>query len=314
MMRNGLFSPLEPYDSGMMDAGGHHRIYWEQSGKADGAPTLFLHGGPGSGVQPHHRQFFDPAHYRIILFDQRGAGRSEPLASVEQNTTWELIADIEQLRQMLGVERWLVFGGSWGSTLALAYAEQHPERCTGLIVRGVWLGTDEEMAWWVYGTQTFFPENWRRFMAYLPEAERGDPVTAYHRRLMDPSPETHLPAAVAWKSYETACTTLRSSGAEALEASPHTLAMSRIMAHYFVNRVFLQEGALIHGAERLAKIPGYIIQGRYDMICPPKYADRLARAWPRAIFEIVPDAGHSALESGTVTRLIAATEACKGLT
>jgi len=298
----------------MMNAGGHHRIYWEQSGKADGAPALFIHGGPGSGVQPQHRQFFDPAHYRIILFDQRGAGRSEPLASVEQNTTWELIADIEQLRQMLGVERWLVFGGSWGSTLALAYAEQHPERCAGLIVRGVWLGTDEEIAWWAYGTQTFFPENWRRFMAYLPEAERGDLVAAYHRRLMDPSPETHLSAAVAWKSYETACTTLRSTGAEVLDASPHTLAMSRIMAHYFVNRAFLQEDALIHGAERLAQIPGYIIQGRYDMICPPKYADRLARAWPRATFEIVPDAGHSAFESGTVARLIAATEACKRLT
>ncbi len=314
MNQDHLFPPLQPYESGMMDVGGHHRIYWEQSGRPDGAPVLFLHGGPGSGTDPRQRQFFDPAHYRIILFDQRGSGRSEPLASVEDNTTWDLISDIEQLRGMLGIERWLVFGGSWGSTLALAYAEQHAERCAGLIVRGIWLCTDEEMAWWQHGTQTFFPENWRRFVEFLPEAERDDLLSAYHRRLMVPSPAVHMPAAVAWKSYETVCSTLRPSGEGDLEATPHTLAMSRIMAHYFVNHVFLEEGALLNGANRLAQVPGYIIQGRYGMVCPPKYADQLARAWPRANFEIVPDAGHSAFESGTVARLIAATEACKALT
>jgi proline iminopeptidase len=297
----------------MMDTGGQHRIYWEQSGNAGGAPVLFLHGGPGSGIIPRQRQFFDPAHYRIILFDQRGSGRSEPLASIEHNTTWELIADIEQLRDMLDIKRWLIFGGSWGSTLALAYAQRHPERCTGLIVRGIWLGTDEEMLWWLHGTQTFFPDNWRRFVNFIPEAERGDLLAAYHKRLMDPSPAVHLPAAVIWKSYETACTTLHSAGTETLEASPQTLAMSRIMAHYFIHRAFLDEDALIDGAERLAQVPGYIIQGRYDMICPLKYADRLAQAWPQARFEIVPDAGHSAFENGTIARLIAATEACKGL-
>lgn len=227
MVRDDLFPPLQPYDSGMMDVGEHHRIYWEQSGRADGAPVLFLHGGPGSGTEPRQRQFFDPSHYRIVLFDQRGSGRSEPLASIEHNTTWDLIADIEQLREMLGIERWLIFGGSWGSTLALAYAERHTERCTGLIVRGIWLCTAEEMAWWQHGTQTFFPENWQRFVEYLPEAERGDLLTAYHRRLMHPSPEVHLPAAVAWKSYETVCSTLRPSGTETLDATPHTLAMSR---------------------------------------------------------------------------------------
>lgn len=311
---NRLFPPLQPYASGMMDGGGHHRIYWEQSGKADGAPVLFLHGGPGSGTEPRHRQFFDPAHYRIVLFDQRGAGRSEPLASIEHNTTWDLIDDIEQLRNLLDIQRWLVFGGSWGSTLALAYAERHAERCTGLILRGVWLCTDDEIEWWLHGTKTFFPENWRRFADYIPEAERGDLLAAYHRRLMDPSPAVHMPAAVMWKSYETACTTLRSTGTEVLAASPHTLAMSRIMAHYLMHRAFLEEGALLEGAERLRQTPGYIVQGRYDMICPPRYADQLAQVWPGAHLEIIPDAGHSAFERGTLVRLLAATEACKGLT
>jgi proline iminopeptidase len=178
----------------------------------------------------------------------------------------------------------------------------------------VWLGTAEEIEWWLHGTKTFFPENWRRFVDYLPEAERGDLLAAYHRRLMDPSPAVHMPAAVMWKSYETACTTLRSTGAQALEASPYTLAMSRIMAHYLIHRAFLEEGALIEGAERLRHVPGTIIQGRYDMICPPRYADQLARVWPGAHLEIVPDVGHSAFESGTVARLIAATEAYKELT
>jgi proline iminopeptidase len=298
----------------MMACGASHRIYWEQSGNVDGAPVLFLHGGPGSGTEPRQRQFFDPAHYRIVLFDQRGAGRSEPLGSLTHNTTWDLIADIEQLRDLLAIERWLVFGGSWGSTLALAYAEHHAERCTGLILRGVWLGTEEEIAWWLHGTRTFFPENWRRFVASIPEAERGDLLAAYHRRLMDPAPTVHLPAAVAWKSYEMACTTLQATETANLDASPHTLARARIMVHYLTHRAFLEEDALIDGAVRLRQVPGYIVQGRYDMICPPRYADRLARAWPSARFEIVPAAGHSAFEPGTTARLIAATEACKRLT
>lgn len=308
-----LFPPIEPYESGMLAVDVRHRVYWEQCGKPDGQPVVFLHGGPGSGSQPEQRRFFDPSHYRIVLFDQRGSGRSTPLADVTDNTTPHLVSDIEALRSHLGIDRWLVFGGSWGSTLALAYAEAHPERCTGLIARGIWLCRAAEIEWWLYGTGTFFPENWRRFAEHIVADERHDLLAAYHRRLMDGDPAVHMPAAKAWKSYERNITgLLPKPGGNDVEESPATLAMSRIMAHYMTNSAFMAENALIDGAARIRDVPGVIIHGRYDMICPLVNADDLARAWPSAEYQVIPDAGHKADETGTLAALIAATEQFKG--
>ncbi|HJO98126.1 MAG: prolyl aminopeptidase [Rhodospirillales bacterium] len=307
-----LFAPIEPYDSGMLAVGGQHRIYWEQCGNPSGQPVIFLHGGPGSGCQAEQRRLFDPGHYRIVLFDQRGSGRSTPLADVTDNTTPHLVRDVEALRSHLALDRWLVFGGSWGSTLALAYAEAHPERCTGLILRGVWLCRANEFKWWLYGTRTFFPENWRRFAETIAAEERHDLLAAYHRRLMDADPAVHMPAARAWKSYERNLTVmLPRPGGNDVEESAATLAMSRIMAHYMINGAFMAENALIEGVARIHDVPGIIIQGRYDMICPIVNADDLAQAWPAADYQIIPDAGHKAYEAGTLAALIAATERFK---
>lgn len=307
-----IFPPVEPYETGMMAVGGRHQIYWEQCGNPDGQPVVFLHGGPGSGASERHRQFFDPNHYRIILFDQRGSGRSKPLADITDNTTLHLVGDIEALRSFLGIDRWLVFGGSWGSTLGLAYGETHPERCTGMILRGIWLSRRKEFDWWLYGTRIFFPENWRRFAEFIPPDERDDLLSAYHRRLIDPDPSIHMPAARIWKSYERTCTTLLpATGGAAVEESPGTLAMSRIMAHYLINGGFMEENALIDNIGAIQDTPGVIVQGRYDMICPLINADELARAWPKADFQIIPDAGHKQFETGTQAALIAATERFK---
>lgn len=303
-----LYPPLEAYASGMLDVGGVHRIYWETSGNPDGIPVLFVHGGPGSGTSPNQRRFFDPARYRIILFDQRGCGRSTPHGELADNTTPHLIADMEVLRARLGVERWLVFGGSWGSTLTLAYAEAHPDRCLGLVLRGIFLCRRSEIDWFLYSIRAFFPEAQRQLAEFIPEAERGDLLTAYHRRLIDPDPAIHQPAAHRWATFEAACSTLLPNPelVAAFGSDQTALSLSRIEAHYFVNDIFLPENALLASVDRIRSIPGVIVQGRYDAVCPIVSADELSRAWPEAHYVIVADAGHSAFEPGIARELVAA--------
>jgi len=312
-VRRELFPEITPYETGVLPLDGGHVMYWEQSGNPNGAPALFLHGGPGAGTTPTHRRFFDPGHYRIVLFDQRGAGKSTPAASIVDNTTPHLIADIERLRETLGIEHWLVFGGSWGSTLGLAYAQAHPKRCRGLILRGVFLCGDEEVDWFLNGMGRFFPEVWRKFAAGVPEAERGDLLGAYRRRLEDSDPEVHVPAARSWAAYEATCSTLRPNGdaVAAISDPAGALALARIEAHYLAHHAFLENGGLLANMDTIRHLPGVIVQGRYDMVCPPATADRLAEAWPEARLEIVADAGHSALEPGIRAALLNATETMK---
>jgi proline iminopeptidase len=288
-------------------------MYWEQSGNPRGFPVLFLHGGPGAGAAPAHRRFFDPAAYRIIVFDQRGCGRSTPHADVFDNTTQHLIADIERLRQHLGIPRWLLFGGSWGSTLALAYGLSHPERCAGFVLRGIFLGTRREVDWFLYGMRTFFPEAWRAFAGQVAEEERNNLLRAYHRRLADPDPSIHQPAATAWSRYETVCSSLIQRADDPLHGANDAaaLALARIEAHFFMHDTFLAADELIGGIDRLRQAPAVLIQGRYDMVCPIVTADAVARAWPEAKYVIVADAGHSAMEPGIRAALVRATEAMK---
>ena len=308
-----FFPPIESRVTGMLDVGDGHRLYWEESGNPSGQPAIFLHGGPGSGTRADQRRYFDPAHYRIVLFDQRGAGRSTPLAGIEANTLWHLVADMERLRAFLGIERWLVFGGSWGSTLALAYGEAHPERCSALVVRGIWLCRKTELAWWLHGTRTFFPENWKAFAEFIPHDERGDLLGAYHRRLIDPDPSVHMPAAVMWKNYETNITSLVPPATPAHGPSGQTLAMSRIMAHYMINDCFLREGQLLDAVGAIRRVPGVIVQGRYDMVCPTTSADDLAAAWPEATYTVIADAGHAVDVPDYVAALVGATERFKNI-
>ena len=294
---------------GRLDVGDGHVLAWSEAGAADGVPVIFLHGGPGAGCLPVYRRFFDPLRWRIVLLDQRGAGRSIPAASVHGNTTAHLIGDIERLREELGIDRWVVFGGSWGSTLALAYGIAHPDRCLGFVLRGIFLGGDDEIEWFLHGMGRFFPEAYRAFLAPVPEAERDDLLGAYHRRLIDPDPGVHLPAARAWSRYESACSTLRPAPRHVGQNSDEAaLAIARIEAHYFANRVFLEPGALLAGAHRIADHPVSIVQGRYDVVCPIRSADRLARALPGAEYVVVPDAGHSAMEPGIRAQLVRATD------
>ena len=314
MTRTELYPDIEPYDSGYIDLGAGHEMYWETSGNPDGAPALFLHGGPGAGATRAHRRFFDPRHYRIVIFDQRGAGRSRPLGALNDNTTPHLIDDIETLREALGVERWLVFGGSWGSTLALAYGIAHPERCAAFVLRGIFLCRESEIDWFLYGMRAVFPEAWRAFAGFVPERERDDLLESFYRRLVDPDPATHLPAARAWSRYEGACSTLLPSPetVAAFADDQVALGLARIEAHYFRNRIFLPQNHFVDGVARLRDVPCAIVQGRYDMVCPIATADELAAAWPEAEYVIVPDAGHSAMEPGIRAALIRATEAYKG--
>jgi len=308
-----LFPPVEPRRTGLLSLDGRHEMYWEICGNPDGQPVVFLHGGPGAGASADHRRFFDPAHYRIIVYDQRGAGRSRPFGETRDNTTQHLIDDLEDLRGHLGVGRWLLFGGSWGSSLALAYAEAHPEAVTGLILRGIFLCRDEEIQWFLYGMRRLFPEAWERFAGFLPAGERGDILGAYHQRLMDPDPAVHMPAARAWSTYEGACSTLLPSpGTVASFADDRiALGLARIEAHYFANSVFLPDEALLTGADKLRGIPGAIVQGRYDVVCPIMSAHALHKAWPEATYTVVPDAGHSAMERGIRHALVGATEQFK---
>ncbi len=315
MAREALYPEIEPYETGTLAVDGRHTLYWEQSGRADGAPVVFLHGGPGAGSAPTHRRFFDPEHYRIVVFDQRGAGKSTPLGELAGNTTAHLVADIEALRAHLGIARWIVFGGSWGSTLALAYAEAHPEPCQALVLRGIFLCRESEIDWFLHGMGRIFPEHARAFADFLPEDERGELLANYHRRLTDPDPAVHLPAAHAWSVYEARCTTLKpnSEVVAAFESDAAALALARIEAHYFINASFMAENALLDNIEALRAIPAVIVQGRYDIVCPPVTADELARAWPEADYRIVDDAGHAAMEPGIRAALVGAMERCKNI-
>src|SRR2546427_841309 len=309
----GLFPEIEPRASGMLRLDAAHSMYWEESGDPDGIPAVFLHGGPGAGSTPKHRRFFDPGAYRIIVYDQRGAGRSPPLGELRDNTTPHLVADLETLRVHLRVERWVVFGGSWGSTLAIAYAEAHPERCLALILRGIFLCRRSEIEWFLYGLRGVFPEPWEKFAGFLPSEERGDLLRNYHRRLIDPDPAVHMPAARAWSIYEGSCSTLLPSSETVAYFAGDVVALglARIEAHYFMNDIFLPENSLLENAHRLSDIPGTIVQGRYDMVCPLVSAHELHRAWPQAEYRIVPDAGHSAWEPGILGALVEATERFK---
>ena len=306
-----LFPEIQPYARGVLDLDGRHTMYWEQSGNPEGEPVVFLHGGPGAGASPAHRRFFDPSHYRIVVFDQRGCGRSRPYADLTDNTTWHLVDDMERLRRHLGIDRWLVFGGSWGAALALAYGVRWPDRCTGFVLRGVFLGNRREVDWFLYGMGTVFPEAWRSFRDFLPESERHDVLNAYYARLVSADPTVHRAAAAAWSRYETACSNLIPRADDVAGGDGAALALARLEAHYFVNDVFLVDGELLNGIGALRHLPAAIVQGRYDMVCPVITADTLARAWPEAEYQIVPDAGHSAMEPGIRTALVHATEAMK---
>ncbi|GIZ51725.1 prolyl aminopeptidase [Noviherbaspirillum aridicola] len=305
-----LFPPIEPRRAGMMQVDDIHTLYWEESGRPDGVPVLFLHGGPGGGTSPAHRRFFDPAHYRIVMFDQRGAGKSTPLGEYRNNTTQLLIQDIERLRELLGIERWLLFGGSWGSTLALAYGQAHPARCLGFILRGIFLCTPAEIDWFMHGMRWFFPEVHEAFVAPIPPAERPDLLQAYCRRLFSEDPAVYLPAARSWSRYEAACLFLLPDPEVVDDWSDDdaSLGIGRLEAHYFRHQGFFEPDELIAGLGRIRHLPAFIVQGRYDVVCPPATAHRLHAAWPGSRLRIVGDAGHSAFEPGTAHALVAATE------
>lgn len=316
MLRNDLFPPIEPFDSGYLPVDELHTLYWEQCGRPDGVPVIFLHGGPGAGASSTHRRFFDPRHYRIVILDQRGSGRSTPLGETRRNTTEHLIADLETLRRLLRIEKWLLFGGSWGSTLALAYAQTYPERCLGLVLRGVFLMRRQEIDWFLHGMRQIFPEAWENFVGHIPERERGDLLEAYWRRLDSPDPMVRTAAGRVWSSYEAACSCLlpprEPIGVSAADDA-HAVGLARIEAHYFRSNTFRPEDKLLRDVDRIRRLPATIVQGRYDIVCPIISADALRRAWPEADYRVVPDAGHSALEPGVRAALVEATERYKTL-
>ncbi len=314
MPRGDLFPEIGTYQTGYLPLSDKHVMYWEQAGNPRGRPALFLHGGPGAGAGAVHRRFFDPNFWRIIIFDQRGAGRSRPLGGLVDNTTPALVSDIEILRRHLGIEQWLLFGGSWGSTLALAYAQAHPDRVSGCVLRGVFLGRQQEVDWFLHGMGRIFPDAHADFVGFLPEAERGDILGNYMRHLTNPDPAVHLPAARAWSVYEGTCSTLLPSPAtvNAFAQDRTALGLARIEAHYFVHDLFLPPEGLLGNMDRIAHIPAEIVQGRYDMVCPAKTAFDLVEAWPNARLTVVPDAGHSALESGIRRALVASVERFRG--
>jgi proline iminopeptidase len=304
-----VYPPLEPYEHGFLETGDGHSVYWELCGNPDGRPAVFLHGGPGAGCTPDQRRLFDPARYRILLFDQRGCGRSRPHASLDNNTTWHLVADMERLRAMLGVSQWLVFGGSWGSALALAYAETHPERVSALVLRGIFTLRRAELLWYYQdGASWLFPDLWDEFLAPIPPAERDDLMAAYRRRLTGEDAAARLAAARAWSLWEGRTLTLRPALTEQFNSDSFALAFARIENHYFVHGGFLDEGQLLRDVHRLASIPGIIVQGRYDVATPARTAWDLHKAWPSAEFHMIADAGHAWTEPGILQALLAATD------
>lgn len=305
------YPPLEPYAVHRLAVDSPHEIYVEECGNSQGLPAIFVHGGPGGGCTPDNRRFFDPARYRIVLFDQRGCGRSCPHAELTRNTSADLVADMERIRGLLGIERWLVFGGSWGSTLSLLYAETHPDRVRALVLRGIFLATQAELDWFYRGgIANIFPDHFAEFVAPIPETERGDLVSAYHRRLTDPDADVRRRSAEAWSLFEARCSTLLPSDTLVSQFTEPdiAIAVSRIECHYFTNDCFLAPDQLIRDVSRLQSIPGVIVQGRYDMVCPSLAAWRLKQAWPQAELRIIPDSGHAASEPGTRSALVETTD------
>lgn len=297
-----LFPPVAPLRTRRLDVGDGHLLHIEECGNPDGIPVVFLHGGPGAGISPTHRRIFDPDLFRVILFDQRGSGQSRPFAETKDNTTPKLIEDIEAIRESFGIDQWIIFGGSWGSTLGLAYGIAHPDRCLGFVLRGIFLGTTPEIDWFLYGMKSFFPEAWDRFSHFLPEADRADLLAGYLKRLDHPSPSIAIPAAEAWSSYENSCATLRAE----LRGGGGRMALSlaRMEAHYFKHQCFMEDGHILRHINRIETIPGIIVQGRHDVICPPHTASDLAKAWAASELVMVEDAGHSAFEPGVIKALI----------
>jgi proline iminopeptidase len=311
--RRGLFRDIEPFSFGWLSTDGPHEIYYEECGAPRGKPAVILHGGPGGAVNPTMRRFFDPAKWRMALFDQRGCGRSRPNASLEDNTTWSLIADIERLREHLGIEKWTVFGGSWGSTLALAYAIAHPDRVEGLVLRGIFLLTQKELRWFYQdGASMLFPDAWERFLAPIPVDERGDLMTAYHKRLTHPDRRVQAQAAGAWSQWEGDTISLRGPEARPpkFNEEDFAIAFARIECHFFANGGFFDEdGWILKNIDKIRHIPAWIVQGRFDVVTPLDSAWSLHRAWPEASFEIVWDAGHASTEPGIIDGLVRATSA-----
>jgi proline iminopeptidase len=316
MNRRTLYPEIEPYETGRLAVGDGHELYFEVCGNPDGKPVVFLHGGPGAGCSPKARRFFDPAKYRIVLFDQRGCGRSTPHASLHANTTWHLVSDIEVLRRHLGIERWQVFGGSWGSTLALAYAQTHPERVSELVLRGIFMLRRWELEWFYQaGADALFPDAFDDYLAAIPPVERGDLMSAYYRRLTSDNAEIRIAAAKAWSVWEARTSFLLQDPAHIEAAAGDTFAeaFSRIECHYFVHGGFFdRDDQLLANAYRLRNIPAVIVQGRYDVVCPARSAWDLHQAWPQSDLRIVPDAGHSGFEPGIVHELVLATERFAG--
>jgi proline iminopeptidase len=308
----GLYPPIEPDYTHFLPVSERHTLYVEASGNPHGKPVIFLHGGPGGGTVPLYRQFFDPQKWRIILFDQRGCGRSRPHAELAENTTWDLVEDIETIREHFGIDAWVVFGGSWGSTLALAYAQTHPQRCRGLILRGIFTLRPEEIHWFYQsGASYLFPDAWETYLAPIPPEEQDDLLLAYHRRLTHEDPQVRLEAARAWSIWEASTSKLIPDAAlmEKFGEAEFAIAFARIECHYFMNNGFFEQpNQLIAQADRLRSIPGVIVQGRYDVVCPMKTAWELHRTWPEAEFITVPDAGHSVTEPGITHALITASD------
>jgi proline iminopeptidase len=315
--RRSFYPEIEPYDTGTLAVSDTHRIYWEQSGNPDGKPVVFVHGGPGGGTDPKQRRFFDPKAYRIVLFDQRGCGKSTPAASLVDNTTWHLVSDMERLREHLGIESWQVFGGSWGSTLALAYAQKHPERTSELVLRGIFMLRPAELEWFYQeGASAIFPDAWEHYLAAIPAAEHGDLMRAYYQRLTSEDAQTRLAAAKAWSIWEASTSFLLQSDDYVSHAGEDefALAFARIECHYFVNGGFFDHpDQLLRDVERIRSIPAVIVQGRYDVVCPMMSAWDLHRAWPEADLRIISDAGHSAYEPGIVDALVRATDRFRAL-
>ena len=310
--RRKLYPAIEPYRMGHLKVPGGHRIYWEECGNPRGKPAVFVHGGPGAGANPGSRRFFDPRRYRIVVFDQRGCGRSRPHASLEQNTTWDLVADMERLREHLEIERWLVFGGSWGSTLSLAYAQSHPDRVTELVLRGIFMLRRRELEWFYQqGADAIFPDAWEGYLAPIPPRERRNLMRAYYRRLTGSDRKVARAAARAWSVWEGSTSFLLPDAKAAADSGEDkfALALARIECHYFVNRGFMRnENQLLEGVDRIRHIPAVIVQGRYDVVCPMMTAWELHKAWPEAGFKVIPDAGHASLELGITHELITATD------
>ena len=309
---NYLYPPVEPFNHGWLDVGDGHSIYYEESGNPAGKPCVFIHGGPGGGATPEARQFFNPERYRIVIFDQRGCGRSTPHAALHDNTTWDLVADMERLRALLGIDSWLVFGGSWGSTLALAYAQTHPQAVTELVLRGIFLLRPSEIHWFYqHGASEIYPDSWQSYLAPIPEDERDNLLLAFHKRLTSDDENIRLTAARAWSVWEASASFLIQNPAfmEKLDQPAAALAMARIECHYFMNAgFFTRDNQILENIAKIRHIPCIIVQGRYDVVCPARTAWDLHKAWPEAEFQLIPNAGHSAFDEGNARALVAATD------